>query len=106
VKNSGASDFTVTFVGNVSQGSLTNSLVSGFNMVASQVPQSGLVQTDLELPIANGDQVFRYDGTSFTSYSSTIFGWTPSEPTVEVAEGFFVKKNAPANWTRNFSVNN
>lgn len=107
VKNGGTSDFTITFVGNVSQGSLTNSLVAGFNLVSSQVPQAGLVTTDLAMPTANGDQVFRFNpDTGYTTHSLGIFGWVGGEPSVEVGEGFFVKKNAAANWTRTFSVNN
>jgi hypothetical protein len=107
VKNGSASDFTVTFVGNVNQGSLTNSLVSGFNLVSSQVPQAGLVTTDLGMPTVNGDQVYRFDSTTgYTTHSLGIFGWVGGEPSVSVGEGFFVKKNAAVNWTRSFSVNN
>jgi len=107
VKNGGGSDFTVTFVGNVNQGSLTNSLVAGFNLVSSQVPQAGLVSTDLQMPTSNGDQVFRFNSdTGYTTHSLGIFGWVGGEPSVEVGEGFFVRKNASANWTRSFSVNN
>mgnify|MGYP003961620679 FL=1 len=106
LKNIGASAFNVTFVGNVNQGALSNSLVSGFNMVSSQVPQSGLVATDLGAPIANGEQVFRFNGTGYDSFTLTIFGWTPSEPIIEVGQGFFVRKTQAANWTRQFSVNN
>lgn len=107
LKNNSGADYTVTFVGNVNQGSLTNSLSAGFNLVSSQVPQAGLVSTDLGLPVATGDQVFKFDGNNFqSSLFFTGLGWTPSEPTINVGEGFFVKKNAAVNWTRNFSVNN
>ena len=48
-KNPGSTTITNTFVGNVKQGALTTSLSSGFTLVGSQVPQAGLVSTDLGL---------------------------------------------------------
>lgn len=106
LKNIGTSAFTVTFVGNVNQGSLTNSLVAGFNMVSSQVPQAGLIATDLKAPIVPGEQVFRFNGSGYDSFTLTIIGWTPSEPIIDVGEGFFVRKTQAADWSRQFSVNN
>ena len=99
---------TNTFVGNVKQGTLTTPLSAGFTLVGSQVPQSGLVTTDLGLPVGNAESVFKFDTTT-QSYvgGSFLFGsWSGGvEPTIGVGEGFFVKKNAAASWTRTFSVN-
>ena len=106
LKNIDASAFTVTFVGNVNQGSLSNPLAAGFNMVSSQVPQSGLVATDLGLPVVAGEQVFQFNGTGYDSSTLTVIGWTPSEPNIAVAEGFFIRKTSSVDWTRQFSVNN
>lgn len=107
-KNPGATTLTNTFVGNVKQGTLTTPLSAGFTLVGSQVPQSGLVTTDLGLPIGNAESVFKFNTTS-QSYEggSYLFGsWSaPGEPSIGVGEGFFVKKNASASWTRTFSVN-
>jgi len=106
-RNPGATTLTNTFVGNVKQGTLTTPLVAGFTLVGSQVPQSGLVVTDLGLPIGNAESVFKFDTTT-QSYrgGSFLFGsWSGGEPTVSVGEGFFVKKNAAVNWSRTFSVN-
>jgi hypothetical protein len=112
-KNSDTSTgYAVTFVGNVSQGSLTNSLVPGFNLVSSQVPQSGGVTTDLALPINNLEVVSTFDGSKFDNYTYfTGFGWLgpnsqAGEPQIAVGQGFFVKKTQATAWTRNFSVNN
>jgi hypothetical protein len=106
-KNPSGTTYTNTFVGNVKQGTLTTSLAAGFTLAASQVPQSGLVSTDLGLPPVAGDTVFQYSNLANAYTSSTfVFGsWSPTEPTIGVGEGFFVKKAAPASWTRNFSVN-
>jgi len=107
-KNPSATTLTNTFVGNVKQGTLATPLAAGFTLVGSQVPQSGLVTTDLGLPIGNAESVFKFD-TATQSYTggSFLFGsWSaPGEPSIGVGEGFFVKKNATASWTRTFSVN-
>ena len=113
-RNNSANNYTVTFVGNVSQGSLTNSLVAGFNLVSSQVPQSGGVTTDLGLPIANLEIVSTFVGGGFVNHTFFDDGgagiWLANnqqiEPQIAVGQGFFVKKNQPVGWTRNFSVNN
>jgi len=106
-RNGGGTTFTNTFVGNVKQGTLTTPLSAGFTLVASQVPQSGLVTTDLGLPIGIADSVFRFDNASNSYVSHNfLFSWGPNgEPFINVGESFFVKKSAAANWTRNFTVN-
>lgn len=108
-KNPTASTVTNTFVGNVQQGTLVTPLGSGFNLVSSQVPQQGLVSTDLGLPNDAGTTVFTFSNAA-NSYSSFAFssflgGWTPSEPTISVGQGFFVKRSATGSWSRSFSVN-
>ena len=108
-KNPVGTPVTLTFVGNVQQGTLATSLGSGFNLVASRVPQQGLISTDLGLPTDAGTTVFTFSNAA-NSYSSFAFssflgGWTPSEPTVAVGQGFFVKRSAVGSWSRSFSVN-
>ncbi len=106
-KNPGATTITNTFVGNVKQGTLVTSLGAGFTLVGSQVPQAGLVTTDLGLPIGNAESVFKFDAATQQYTGATfLFGnWGGGgEPSVAVGEGFFVKKNASASWSRTFSV--
>ncbi len=107
LKNTASTNVVVTFVGNVAQGTLTTSLPAGFSMASSQVPQSGLVATDLQLPAGFLDAVFTFDSvngyTGYTYLGSSI--WTPSEPTIAVGQGFFVKKQTAGSWARTFSVN-
>ncbi len=109
-KNPATTNITLTFVGNVKQGTLTTPLPQGFSLVSSQVPQSGLVSTDLGLPVAFLDAVFRFNGSGYDSSVVINAGppatWTGGEPTINVGEGFFVKKqSSSASWTRVFSVN-
>jgi hypothetical protein len=119
IQNPNTTNLTVTFVGTVPQGTNTVALSTGFNLVSSPVPQSGFVSTDLGLTnLNNFDTVYVYTpGTGPTAgfFSGTFFpgsgsgyqsGWSPSEPTVNVGQGFWYQATAPVSWTRVFSVNN
>jgi hypothetical protein len=106
LRNPGAEDMTITLVGEVPQGTLTTDLVVGFNLVSSQVPQAGLIETDLGLPVEEGTSVYQFDPVAGYSISSIDFGaWSPSEPTVAVGEGVWVRAISAGSWTRDFSVN-
>jgi hypothetical protein len=96
----------VTFVGEVMQGSLQNPLPQGFSIKASQVPQAGLISTDLGFPGADGDQLYFWNGTGYdiATYDSLFGGWSP-EPTVTVGQAFWVSTPAAKSWDRSFSVN-
>lgn len=98
---------TVTFVGEVPQGSLSTPYAAGYNIIASQVPQSGLVQTDLGYTPNSGDALYKYTGG--VGYQPTISyttkgGWSPGQPTMGVGEAFFLQAPGSGNWVRNFSV--
>jgi hypothetical protein len=97
----------LTFVGEVPQGTLVNSIPNGFSLRASIVPQAGLLSTDLGLTPGDGDRVYRFNrvtqGYLISEYS---FGDWDSQPTVEVAESFWYENMSPAqDWSRTFSVN-
>jgi hypothetical protein len=102
--NPNTSAITVTFVGNVPQGSLSQSIPVGFSLQSSQVPQSGALDTVLGYPVADGDIVYRYAGGVYT-ISTYSFGSWDTIPVPNVGEGFWVNTSAAKNWTRNFSVN-
>jgi len=106
---------TATFVGTVPQGSLTNTLVSGFNLVSSYVPTSGDLATN---PITlftavKGDKVYVSDPVAGYAapggiYTAAKGGAWASDPIVpNVGEGFFFENNSGATelWVENFSVN-
>jgi hypothetical protein len=98
---------TVTFVGDVPQGSLSNPIPAGFSIRASQVPQAGTV-TVLGFPAAEGDAIYQYDETrvgSKYSISQYEFGQWSTVPTLKVGEAFFLRTGAARAWTRTFSVN-
>jgi len=103
------SPLTITFVGDVLQGSLTNPIPVGFSIRSSMVPQAGGVSSVLRLPVANNDTVYRWTGSTYAISTWEEIGpgqgdWSAGEPTVQVGEAFFVRKNAPAQWIRSFTV--
>jgi hypothetical protein len=111
VKNAGTAPMTITFVGEVKQGtSLQVPFIAGFNLLGSLVPQSGKLETDLAFKAATNDKVYLFDATSqaYTAYTKRASGaWTggSGEPVINVANGFFYQATAAGTWTRSFSVN-
>ncbi len=108
VASPGGVTFSNTFIGEVVLNS-TNALAGGFNLKASVVPQQGLIQTDLLAPSTPGDVVYLQNsaGTGFDTYSfdPDLAAWTPSEPTIPVAKGFYYFNGGIAkSWIRHFSV--
>jgi hypothetical protein len=101
---------TLTFVGEVSQGNLSNPLGTQgvLHVVSSQVPQAGYVTSDLGFPAEPSDWVYKYTGSwnpyQFDPDDLTFY---PSEPTFGVGEAMYIKKNVGGTataWTRNFTV--
>lgn len=108
VQNNGAADFTVTFVGEVFQGTFNIPLAAGFNLIGSPVPQEGKVKTDLSLPAKKDDRVHKWLGDAYESKRLVVEAsnvWSPAgEPVVKVAEGFWYEAVAAGSWTREFHV--
>jgi hypothetical protein len=108
--NSGAT--TITFVGEVPQGALTNKISAGFGYYGSIVPQSAGL-TALGFTGIDGMSYYPWNkaiqdyGQSYT-YSGVWFDGdgNPADPVPAVAEGFLLSSPSAINWTRNFSVNN
>jgi len=101
----GTENVTVTFVGEVPQGTLTVQLPAGFSIASSIVPQEASLN-DIGYPAVLGDKVYTYDN-GYTTYTRS-FGsnWTPGAPVIKVGEAFFAyKATEAAEWTREFSVN-
>jgi hypothetical protein len=104
----GTTDTTVTFVGEVMEGSLSNPIPQGLSMKSSMVPQAGALSA-LGYPTQDGDTVYKYDAAGQTyitaNYLELIGGWdSGAEPTLEVGEAMFVSKSAAASWDRDFTV--
>jgi hypothetical protein len=99
---------TLTFVGEVLQGSLTNTLpIGALSMRSSMVPQAGTASA-LGIPGEAGDQLYKYSN-GYTVYQFDEFDpvWIPSEPSLNVGEAFFYRKSPTStknNWVRDFTV--
>ncbi|HEY9174926.1 MAG TPA: hypothetical protein VI136_21770 [Verrucomicrobiae bacterium] len=104
-RNPTSSDVTLTFVGEVMQGALTTELPAGFSVRSSKVPQAGTA-TALGVPAAPGDNIYTHATVGgYTPFTfDDLDGWLPAEPNIAVGQAFFVRKNAAANWVRNFTV--
>jgi hypothetical protein len=114
VNNPFSTNITITFVGTVLQGSLTNTLAKGFSLASSMVPQAGRLDADLGMPAVDGDQVYFFTGTSWVLYQGDLLnsppwdapGGYPAYPTVTVGQGFFYNAvSTPNQWVRSFTVN-
>jgi hypothetical protein len=107
-----AAAVTVTFVGEVAQGTaaapVTVAIPKGFSIISSKVPQSAALDTVLGFPAAEGDTVYQFsNATGAYVVNGYNFGaWdTGAAPVPAVGESFFVNKIAASSWTRTFTVN-
>jgi hypothetical protein len=118
----GGTPTNVTFVGTVPQNGssyMTNTLVSGFNMVASAIPMDGDLSTNTNTLLTGntwmhqGDAIYAYD-PGIANYDSpnpaysTKHGWGGNDPvTTNLTEGFWYFNNTAGSetWVENFSVN-
>jgi hypothetical protein len=103
---------TVTFVGEVPQGNLTNQISGNYSLLSHIVPQSiSLANPSVNFPAQDGDFVLQWNPAAQAYFDPLQYydglGWLPSEPTPAVAEGFFFNTGAAAarSWGRSFSVN-
>ncbi len=107
IKNAGATDMTVTFVGEVKQGTnLVVNVPAGLAMLGSLVPKSGLLQTELGFPAAANDTVYIWTGNGYASSVKRSSGaWSGAgEPTIGVAQGFFYNAKAATEWKTSFVI--
>jgi len=100
------SDATITLVGEVLTGQQDISLAKGFNFVASKIPQSGKIDTDLGFKPLDNDAVFQWSGKAYveSDYVDGV-GFIPASPTIGVGEGVVVQTSGANKWSRNFTVN-
>lgn len=111
VRNVDIKDLTITFVGEVKQGTLNNPYPKGLSIRSSIVPQAGTA-AELGFVGVDGDQIYQYDPAT-QGYSSHTFDslnppgqeWIPALKTLAVGEAFFLSAANGGTWTRTFSVN-
>jgi hypothetical protein len=108
---------TLTFVGEVPQGTLSNPLPPNYSIRSSIVPQTGGISSALGLTAQNNDTVYFFNPAiqnyvapfTFLFDDETNTGvWSPSEPSPAVGQGFFFRNTSGIvgrSWNRTFSVN-
>ena len=97
--------FTVTFVGEVKQGTLNVAVPAGFSILSSQVPQSGGLVTDLKFTPPDGSTVYKWNA-GFDGNSVIGGEWDAGEPQIDVGSAFlFFNAGAATSWSRTFTVN-
>jgi hypothetical protein len=108
VKIPGTADVTVTFVGEVPQGDVSNPAVKGLSIKSSKVPQAGTA-AELGLVGVANDVLYQYNTTTH-SYDISTFDpddlvWAPALKSLKVGEAFFYKSANGTTWPRTFDVN-
>lgn len=95
---------TLNFVGEVSQGRLTNAIPAGLSIRSSIIPQPGRLSQDLGFPLADGDVVhlFDRDQQKYVVYPFSASEWEKNQPIIGVGESFWIGKTSPDNWVREF----
>jgi hypothetical protein len=119
IRNPGTTPLTITFVGEVPQGTLTTPMVTGLQMVSSQVPQAGSY-TDLNFPnklahgLTAGDQLYKFvinDPVPANNQKYVVATFDDLDDNwdralnFDVGEAMFVSLQKPVTWTREFNVN-
>ncbi len=97
---------TVTFVGAVASGPSTNSIPEAISAKGVPTLRKGKLTTDLGLKLAPFSQLYLYKSNSFQVYTFMPGErWAPTEPSVELADGFLIATSTATNWIVNLTVN-
>lgn len=108
----GAASQTVTFVGTVPSGSITNPIPPGFTLLSSVLPTSGDLVTNTLTAFNTqkvGDKAYSYDPVGgYTTYTvkPATGAWAvdPQQPTVGGGIFYYNAQTTTNNWVENFSV--
>jgi N-acetylneuraminic acid mutarotase len=110
VKNPTTSPVTLTFIGEVPQGTQVNgplsTTIGSLQQLSSIIPRDGSLGS-LGFPAVAGDQIQRWDVPSqqFVIMSYNGSSWSPSIPAVRIGEPFFLQSGTTAarSWTETLS---
>jgi hypothetical protein len=101
---------TLTFVGEVPTGTLTQHIPLKYSVQANQVPQV-VDLTTVGFPATDGDSLYFWDSANqkYFNGNNYFLGAWDSAPMSEIAGAFFVYKDPAGSqaqvWTRTFNVN-
>jgi hypothetical protein len=106
IVSNGSTSSTLQWVVGVVRPSVTNQIPAGKSYLASGLPESGGITSVLGLSgLSSGDMLSLWNNatSSFVTYTNTGSGWTPSEPTVGLCEGFILNCAVAHTWTQSQS---
>ena len=108
INNTATTPITLTFVGEVPEGTKNIAIGNGFNLVGSAFPLSGAVETQLGLPAVNGNRLYKFNTTTqgYDVFTRRATAWAaPGEPSAGVGESFFFEVATGAtNWSKTYTV--
>jgi hypothetical protein len=108
---------TVTFVGTVPTGSVTNPVFPGYNLISSIVPASGDMLTNSIMLLTNSltptkkDQIYTWNplASNFVQYSAggSPVSWSVDPVLPSVGAGFWYESQSTAtnSWVEDYTVN-
>jgi hypothetical protein len=103
------SPVTITTVGQVLQGTYTNTLSGGYTMAASVAPLSGTLDSTgnggLNYVPSTSDILYLWDPVNqvYDNYLHGRGGWSPSDPVISVGQGIFLS-SPNTTWVNTFTV--
>lgn len=96
---------TVTFVGQLLQGTLTNEIPAGLSLKGNMITKQGGLGSALGLSLNDFDTVYLLRNGAWDVYTQLPGGtWHPSEPAVQVGDAFMVRASSATNHVIHFSV--
>lgn len=110
-ENGTPSDFELRLIGDIPQGSFQRTMTLGSIDNGSILPLAGSIPSLGFAPVT-GDMVAQWNTPADNWYPTLTYsgsptpGWSPSVPTIGIAEGFFFNNvvTQPRTWTQNLSV--
>ncbi len=103
--NPTGSSFDLVLQGRLLLGESSATMHAGYSIVSYPMPMEGVVGGEIEFPVGDNDMIFRYRNGRFhvSNYFASVDKWD-FPPDVRVGEGFYLYKQAPSTWQRNFTV--
>ncbi|MGA3163818.1 MAG: hypothetical protein ABSD77_06460 [Verrucomicrobiota bacterium] len=99
---------TVTFVGNVLQGAITNTVNAGYQVISTPFPLSGQCDTNFGYKPSKNDKIFTWNPSTQLYNSGSIYNgtrFTPSDPQLAVGQPVFLQASSNNVWGLKFNVN-
>lgn len=97
IKPPASNSITLTFVGEVMQGALTNPVPPGYDIYSPMVPQQGGLSSVHGYKQAVGDQAFIWLPASKAYQTKTVnslTNWIGGEPVINVNQAIWIKNNS------------